>query len=471
MDNNQNNQWNNDYNNMWGQEQKIKNQNNFFKGLAVGITVTIVFLVIILVANKLISKDYIETDDTDKMLENSGLYDDENETNDSNDSDDSDDSDNSDDNNDSDDASNSLNSLEELLEAFEKAQMIQELIEEYFYYEDNMDNIAEGIYAGMLESLNDPYSVYYDKESFEALMESTSGTYYGIGVAVVQDPETMIITVVTPYENCPGYDAGIRPGDIFMGADDVDFTGMDVSEAVSYIKGEEGTTVDVHILRNGEKLTFTVERKMIDLPTVEYEVVDGNIAHIYISSFDDKTYKQFKEAMEKAENDGVVGYIFDVRDNGGGLYDRVVEMLDYILPEGKIVYTEDKYGNRETEYSDAKCLDAPMAVLINGNSASASEIFAGAIQDYGVGKLFGTTTFGKGIVQSIIPLSDGTAVKLTISSYFTPNGRNIHGEGITPDVEVKLPQVEDAYDETGYLKDEYDTQLQEAIKYIQSQVK
>lgn len=437
MDNNFNNQWND---NKLDNSSKIRDKGSFFTGIAIGVTITLVALVVILVANILIKKDYIETDDTNQMMQNSGLLDS--------------------------DSSNDLDSLEDI---FSKAEYIQEIIDYYYYYEEDMEDLADGIYAGMLASLGDPYSVYYTEEAYESLMESTIGTYCGIGVVVQQDITTMTITVVTPYEGCPGYEAGIRPGDIIIGADDVDFTGMDINEAVSYIRGEENSTVTVHILRDGEEMDFEVTRRNIDIPTVSYELVEGNIAHISIDSFDEVTYDQFSEAMEQAQNDGCKGYIFDVRDNGGGLYDTVIAMLDDLLPEGKIVYTEDKNNNKQTEYSDADCLEAPIAVLINGNSASASEIFAGAIQDYGVGKIIGTTSFGKGIVQSVIPLGDGTAVKLTVSSYFTPNGRNIHGEGITPDQVVELPEEEEAY-EDGYLKEEYDTQLQAAVNYIQGEI-
>ena len=445
MDNNFNNYNNfnnldniNNYNNQ-GNEQKVKSSGCFFRGLATGVTVTLVVLIIALVINILLNKDYIETDDREQMMNNAWA------------------------------GSSSSEITDEMLEIFSKAQYIQDLISEYYYYNEDMQDLADGIYEGMLESLGDPYSVYYDEEAFTALMESTTGTYCGIGVVVQQNIETMVITVVNPYEGCPGYEAGVQPGDIILGADDIDFTNMDLNEAVSYIKGEEGSQVVLHILRGEEKKDITVTRRMIDIPTVAYEVLEGNIAHIVIASFDEVTYEQFTEAVEQAQKDGCEGFIFDVRDNGGGLYDTVVAMLDDLLPEGKIVYTEDKNGYQETEYSDADCLEAPMVVLINGNSASASEIFAGAIQDYGVGKIIGTKSFGKGIVQSIISLGDGTALKVTVSSYFTPNGRNIHGDGITPDIEVELPQDESAY-ENGYLKSECDTQLQEAVKYIQSEL-
>lgn len=424
--------------------RKVKDNGSFFKGIVTGVTITLVGFVVILVANILINKNYIETDDRDQLMQNSGLH--------GSTSDDKDDAQTGD-----------------LSDIFEKAQVIQDIIDYYYYYDEDMDKLADGIYSGMMESLGDPYSVYYDKEAYKTMMESTTGTYCGIGVVVQQNMETMEIMIVTPYEDCPGYDAGLKPGDILVGADDVDMVGMDLNEAVSYIRGEENTTVTIHVLRDGEKMSFDVVRKSIDMHTIEYECLEGNIAHISITSFDEVTYDQFTEAMEQAEKDGCKGYIFDVRDNGGGLYDTVVDMLDDILPEGIIVYTEDKAGRKITERSDEECLEAPMVVLINGNSASASEVFAGAIQDYGVGEIIGTQSFGKGIVQSIVPLGDDTAVKLTVSAYFTPNGRNIHGEGITPDQVVELPQEEEAY-ENGFLKEEFDTQLQKAVEYLQGKM-
>ena len=454
MDNNFNNEFNNNGNNAaWGNEQKVKDNGSFFKGMAVGFTVTLSVIILVFLGKFLITKEYIETDDKKQMLDNAGFKPDGSSKEES-----------TSDKADNDKESDSV----DLEQVFSKAEYIQKLIEKYYYYEEDIPNIEEGVYAGMLAALGDPYSVYYDEESFDAMMESTAGSYCGIGVVVQQHVETMVISVVNPYKGCPGYEAGIRPGDIILGTADVDFTGMDINEAVSYIRGEENTKVTIRILRGEEELSFEVTRKVIDIPTVSYELLENNIAYIKIESFDEVTYGQFDEAMTKAKNDNCIGYIFDVRDNGGGLYDTVVDMLDDILPEGKIVYTKDRDGMGDTQMSDAKCLEAPIAVLTNGYSASASEIFAGAIQDYGVGKIIGTQSFGKGIVQSIIPIGDGTAIKLTVSAYFTPNGRNIHGEGITPDLVVELPNEEDAY-ENGYLKREYDTQLQEAMKYILEQ--
>lgn len=443
MDNNYSNLENNE-----SDEQKAKDAGSFFRGVATGATVTLLILVMAIVLNVVINKDYIETDDREQMMSNA--WEDGN-----------------------------VELSDDMLEVMEKAQYLQDVIDKFFYYENDKDKLADGMYKGMLEALEDPYSVYYDKESFKALTESTSGQYCGIGVVISQDPETLVIKIINVYEDCPGHKAGIRPGDILLGADGVDFTDMDSNEAVTYVRGEEGTVVKVKVKRGTEILEIPVTREKIDIHTIDYKIVDGNIAHISISSFDEVTYDQFADALKKAEKDGCKGYIFDVRDNGGGLYTTVVDMLDDLLPKGKIVFTKDKNGLGDTEYSDEACLKAPMAVLINGNSASASEIFAGAIQDYGVGKIIGTQSFGKGIVQSIVPLGDGTAIKITISSYFTPNGRDIHDKGITPDTVVELPEkddlegiedIRDMYDESGYLKPEYDTQLKAAVEYIKGEI-
>ena len=443
MDNNYSNLENNE-----SDEQKAKDAGSFFRGVATGATVTLLILVMAIVLNVVINKDYIETDDREQMMSNA--WEDGN-----------------------------VELSDDMLEVMEKAQYLQDVIDKFFYYENDKDKLADGMYKGMLEALDDPYSVYYDKESFKALTESTSGQYCGIGVVISQDPETLVIKIINVYEDCPGHKAGIRPGDILLGADGVDFTDMDSNEAVTYVRGEEGTVVKVKVKRGTEILEIPVTREKIDIHTIDYKIVDGNIAHISISSFDEVTYDQFADALKKAEKDGCKGYIFDVRDNGGGLYTTVVDMLDDLLPKGKIVFTKDKNGLGDTEYSDEACLKAPMAVLINGNSASASEIFAGAIQDYGVGKIIGTQSFGKGIVQSIVPLGDGTAIKITISSYFTPNGRDIHDKGITPDTVVELPEkddlegiedIRDMYDESGYLKPEYDTQLKAAVEYIKGEI-
>ncbi len=348
----------------------------------------------------------------------------------------------------------------------QKLQAIDKIVEAYFLDEADDTKLAEGMYAGYMAGLDDPYSVYYTKEEFDSLMESTNGTYCGIGVTVSQNVETGIITLVKPFEGSPGEEAGILPGDVLYKVDGEEVTGRDLSEVVSKIKGEAGTTVEITVARTSinDYITMTVERREIEVPTISYKMLEDNIGYIEVAEFDEVTDEQFSKALAELTNQGMEGLVVDLRDNPGGVLDVVVNMLDEILPEGMIVYTEDKYGNREEYKSDEEHqLNVPMTVLVNGNSASASEIFAGAVKDYGVGTIVGTTTFGKGIVQRLFDLGDGTALKLTISKYYTPNGNNIHGIGIEPDVEVEL---DEAVASQVVRTEEEDNQLQKAIEIL-----
>ena len=320
-----------------------------------------------------------------------------------------------------------------------KMELLANLVDQYYMNDISVEDMRDGAYKGLLAGLGDPYTCYYTAEEYTALLESTSGTYSGIGAVVQQDLRTMYITIVKPYVDGPAYNAGMLPGDIIYMVDDVDVTGMEVDNVVTMMKGPEGTVVKVTVIREGESepVELTITRATIEIESIEYEMLDRNIGYILVSSFDEPTAGQFKAAIEDLQAQGMEGLVIDLRDNPGGLLNAVVEMLDYILPKGMIVYTEDKYGNRE-EYrgTDKEILEMPIAVMINGNSASASEIFAAAMQDYEAATLVGTTSYGKGIVQSILPMTDGTAVKITVSRYFTPNGVCIHGAGVTPDMEV-----------------------------------
>jgi carboxyl-terminal processing protease len=352
-----------------------------------------------------------------------------------------------------------------------KLAYLETLIDNYYLEEVDSSAFADGIYKGFMSSLEDPYSTYYTKEEYTALMESSSGVYHGIGATVSQDVKTGIIRIVKPFENGPAYRVGLRPGDILYKVENVEVTGMDLSEVVSKMKGPEGTKVNISVVREGESepLQFTIVRQQINVPTIEHKMLADKIGYIIITEFDEITVKQFESAVDELEKAGMKGLIVDVRNNPGGLLASVVKILDRLLPKGLIVYTEDKYGNRlEEDAIDEKMLTVPLAVLINGNSASASEIFAGAIQDYQIGTVVGTTSFGKGIVQKVIPLSDGTAIKLTISKYYTPKGRNIHGTGIKPDVEIDL-DAEMKKEVTVPI--EKDNQLQEAIKIVKEKIK
>ncbi|MDE6208166.1 MAG: S41 family peptidase [Lachnospiraceae bacterium] len=374
------------------------------------------------------------------------------------------------DKNSSDKSIDDVNNVDEITD---KAEYILELLDKYYYNVDDnyKEKIADGIYQGIIDTLDDNYADYYDAEEWKAVLESDQGVYCGIGVAVQQDENTGEIIAVNPYEYAPAYKAGLRVEDRIIAIDDIDIRGMSIDEAVSLIRGEEGTTVKLTVRRNTEILDFVVTREQIETQTVVTKVLEDNIGYLQITSFDGVTYNQFINGLDELLNQGIKGIIFDVRSNGGGYYDTVVNMLDRILPEGKIVYMEDKNGRQDVEYSDAECLDLPMCVLVNGYTASASEIFSGAIQDYELGAIIGEQTFGKGIVQNTYTFRDGSAVKFTIAGYFTPNGRDIHGKGITPDIVVSLPTDREAYNENGVIKDGMDTQLNEGIKYIKEQIK
>lgn len=343
-----------------------------------------------------------------------------------------------------------------------KMKVIENVIDTYFYKEDvDKDAMADGIFKGMVESLGDPYSEYYSKEELESLYQDSLGVYYGVGAYVSLDTTTGLAKVSGIIADSPAEEADLRAEDIIYKVDDVDVTGMTLQETVSLIKGDENTTVKLTLIRDGKEIEKEVTRRKVESPTVKFEMLDDGMAYIQITEFDTVTVDQFTEAMAMARGNDMKGLILDLRSNPGGNLSSVVSIAKQMLPKGLIVYTEDRDGNRE-EYScdGSKELDVPMVVLVNGNSASASEILAGAIKDYGIGTLVGITTFGKGIVQRPIELSDGSAVKLTISSYYTPNGINIHGIGIEPDVECE-------FDSERYYSDEaYDNQLEKAKEVL-----
>ena len=347
-----------------------------------------------------------------------------------------------------------------------KLQALESIINRYFYLGEVTDEqLAEGIYSGMLDALDDPYSEYYSVEELNALMEQSEGIYYGIGAYVSIDDETTLPKISGVIEGTPAEAAELRADDLIYEVDGVSTYGLSLTEAVAMIKGDKGTEVVLTIIRDGESdyLEISVIRDKVESPTVEFEMLDDTTAYIQIIEFDEVTIDQFAEALAMAKGSGMEGLILDLRANPGGNLSAVVEIARMLLPEGLIVYTEDKLGRR-TEYScdGERELDVPLVVLVDNNSASASEILAGAIQDYGIGTLVGTTTFGKGIVQQIIPLDDGSAVKLTISSYFTPNGRNIHKVGIEPDVVCEFDS-EAYYDE----ENPVDNQLEKAKEVLE----
>ena len=347
----------------------------------------------------------------------------------------------------------------------DKLDLISSLIEDYYLYEDDIDkeDLIDGIYSGYAGALGDPYTEYYDEEETEALYESTSGEFSGIGATMSQRLDSGEITISNVYEDFPADKAGMKSGDIIYKVDGRSVSGQDLETVVSWIKGERGTDVVIHVLRNGEELELTATRDIIEVQTVSHEMKDGQIGYILISEFDSVTYDQFVAALDDLESQGMQGLVIDLRGNPGGNLTTVTDMLKLLLPEGTIVSTKDKYGNTEeiTQRSTHE-FTKPLAVLVNQYSASAAEIFSGAIQDYGTGTIVGMTTYGKGVVQQLMDLGDRTCLKVTIAEYYTPSGRSINGTGVTPDVEVEYE-----YDENN---PEADNQLDRALEVVREEL-
>lgn len=345
-----------------------------------------------------------------------------------------------------------------------KLELLDRLIDQYYIGEVDKDALSEGIYKGYIEGLEDPYSAYYDEEQTEQMNESLSGEFGGIGALMSQDRNTGVITILQVYEDSPAMKAGMEDGDTLYMVEGEEVTGKDLSEVVSRVKGEKGTQVTVTVRKagTGEEKELTITRDTIEAQTVSWEMKENQTGYLRISEFDSVTYEQYKNALEDLEGQGMQRLIVDLRGNPGGNLETVSDILDLMLPEGLIVYIEDKNGEK-TEYTsdEEHQFTKPLAVLIDGNSASASEIYAGAIQDYGTGTIIGTRSYGKGVVQSVFDLQDGTSVKLTMAEYFTPKGRNIDGKGIEPDVEVEY-----VYDGE---HPEVDNQLEKAMEVLGQQ--
>ena len=347
-----------------------------------------------------------------------------------------------------------------------KVEVIENTIKEYYLEETDRSTLENGIYTGLVNALEDPYSVYYSAEELKELQMSTEGIYYGIGAYISKAATEEYCVISGTIANTPAEEAGLRADDIIYKVDGVDVAGMDITEVVALIKGEEGTQVVLTLVREGESdyLEIPVERRKIESPTVSSEMLENSIGYIEITEFDDVTEDQFAESLAECKGKGMKALILDLRSNPGGNLSTVCEISRMVLPKGMIVYTEDKYGNRDEYTCDGmRQIQVPVVVLVNGYSASASEILAGAMKDHGIATIMGTTTFGKGIVQRVISLSDGSAVKLTVSKYYTPNGNDIHEKGIEPDVEVE-------FDADAYYNEGVDNQLQEAVKYLSEKV-
>lgn len=347
-----------------------------------------------------------------------------------------------------------------------KMAAIETMVNERFY----LGNISEealqkGICSGMIEALDDKYAAYYTAEELSEQLERNEGIYYGIGAYVSLDEETETPYVSGVIEGTPAQEAGLRMGDVIYAVDGVKTFQMSLEEVTALIKGEEGTHVTLTLVRDEEVFDQDVARRRVDRPTVTSQMLDEEIGYIGITEFKDVTVDQFTEAYAVIKGSGAKAMVLDLRGNPGGLLDAVVSIGQQILPKGLVVYTEDKNGKR-VEYScdGKKEIKMPLVVLVNNGSASAAEVLTGAVKDYGIGTIMGTTTYGKGIVQKIISLSDGSAVKLTTDGYFTPNGNNIHGKGIEPDIVVEFDA--DAY----YGEEQRDNQLEAAKECLKKKL-
>lgn len=349
--------------------------------------------------------------------------------------------------------------------SFDKLYEVRDVINSQYYQDIDQDALVEGAIKGMVNSVGDPYTVFFNAEEYKEFNDDGDGNYVGIGV-IVGIKEDRIV-VITPFEGSPAFEAGLRSGDFITKVEGVEYTGTELDKAVSVIKGEEGKPVTLTIMRNGEEQDITIVRASITIVNVESEMLEGDIAHVTMLQFSNNTAEQVREAMEELRDQGAKGYILDLRGNPGGFLDEAVDVASLFVEKDKtILYTLDKYDQKK-EYRSygGSFIDAPLVVLIDGGSASASEVVSGALKDYEAATLIGQQSFGKGIVQMVYQVGDGEAVKVTVSSYYSPDGINIHGEGIAPDIEVEIPE-----DAEMPLTMENDTQLQKAVEVLREKM-
>lgn len=346
-----------------------------------------------------------------------------------------------------------------------KTEKIQGYIDEYFYFETDPARQEESVYDGIMAGLDDPYSVYYNEDEYAKLMEDDSGEYVGIGAVVTQGADSPV-TVVRPIEGSPAEAVGIQAEDIICEVDGEDVTGWEIGLVVDKLRGVENTEAHVKVYRPSinDYVEFDIMRQKVENVTVHKKILESGYGYIQIDQFVENTDEEFEDAIDYMEEQNVPGLIIDLRDNPGGLVTSVVNMCSYVLDGQHILSTKDKNGVEFESYDDkdSHSVSIPMVVLVNANSASASEIFSGAMKDTGTATIIGVTTFGKGIVQSVIPLGDGTAIKLTIAKYFTAGGNDIHEKGIEPDIVVELVDRTNAVN----ISYEDDLQLQKAEEVL-----
>lgn len=338
-------------------------------------------------------------------------------------------------------------------------------LEKKYIGEINDEELIEGAVKGYVDALGDPYTTYYTKKEMKTIMEETNGNFVGIGVYMTKDLEKNAILIIKPIENSPAEKAGILPGDLITKVDDVEYTGDKLEEASNKIRGEEGTKVKLEIYRNGETKTFELTRTKVVVSHVTTKVLNNDIGYIAISDFEGECASEFETKYKQLEKQGIKKLIIDIRNNGGGIVDEALKIANMLVDkDSTLLITKDKSDKEEiTKATEKPIINMPTVVLVNGYSASASEILAGALKDNGKSTLVGTKTYGKGIIQELHQLSDGSGLKITVSEYYTPNHNAIHKIGITPDVEIDLS--EDVKQQTT-IQEKDDNQLQKAIEIL-----
>lgn len=343
----------------------------------------------------------------------------------------------------------------------EKIEKLLGLLDKYYLNEYNEDELYESMYEGLVKGVDDPYTSYMSSEIYTDFKQKTNGSYAGIG-SIVTTSENNKVEISLPFEGSPAYEAGLKPGDQILKVNGVEVFGDKLDEATNMIKGIPGTVVELEVLKkeSNEKVNLKIVRRNITIPSVKHEMLDDKNGYIAISGFDEQTDKQYFEAFEDLKNQGMEGLIIDLRNNPGGSLGVVVNIADSIVPEGTVVYSEDKYGKKNYYNSDADHIDIPLVIIMNENSASASEVLAGAVRDHNIGEIVGEQSYGKGVVQSLHPVGDGSAIKITVSNYYSPKGISIHGKGLVPDYVV---EVEDDF---AIVEKEDDTQLLKAIEVL-----
>ena len=340
----------------------------------------------------------------------------------------------------------------------------KKIIDKYYIGKVDEEKLKEGAIKGYIEGLDDPYSEYISKEEMEEYMEQTNGNFVGIGIYMTKDLENDRVVILSTIKNSPAEKAGLQAGDLIISVDGTEYKADDMTEASNKIKGEENTTVELEILRNGQKLSFEIKREKVKVNEIETEVLESNIGYMNISSFDEETGADFKEKFEQLQQKNITSLIIDLRNNGGGIVDEALEIAECIADKGSILLYEINKENEEEiiKSEEDPIVNIPVILLVNENTASSSEILAGALKDLGKAKIVGTKTYGKGVIQTLLSLKDGSGIKITSAEYLTPNKNKINEIGIEPDYVVELPDGVDVLE----VERENDTQLEKAIELL-----